>query len=99
MKHYSSQGWADFARNAVGKEQKAGMQSHLESGCAKCATELGLWQRVHDTARRKVAIQPTESVVRTVKGIYAIHGLGRARSGKTTTAQLIFDSLRSPLPA
>lgn len=98
MKHYSSQEWADFARNVVEKEQKAGMQSHLETGCSKCAKDLGLWQRVYDTARRQVAIQPPDSVVRTVKGMYAVHGLGRSRSGKATIAQLIFDSLRSPLP-
>jgi hypothetical protein len=99
MKHYSSQEWADFARNVVGKEQKDGMQSHLESGCTKCAKDLGLWQRVHDTARRQAPIQPPDSVVRSAKGMYAIHGLGRARSGKATIAQLMFDSLQSPLPA
>jgi hypothetical protein len=99
MKHYSSQEWADFARNVVGKEQKDGMQSHLESGCAKCAKDLSLWQRVHDTARRQTAIRPPDSVVRTVKGMYAIHGWGKSRGAKPSIAHLIFDSLRNPLPA
>ena len=99
MKHYSSQEWADFARNVVGKEQRDGMQRHLERGCTKCTKDLGLWQRVRDTARRLAPSHPPDSVVRSVKGMYGIHGLGRARSAKTTIAQLIFDSLRSPLPA
>lgn len=98
MKHYSSQDWADFARDVVGREQQAGMQRHLETGCRKCAGNLGLWRRVHDIAQRQTAIQPPDNVVRTIKGMYSIYGFGKAPTGKVAIARLIFDSLQTPLP-
>ena len=99
MKHYTSRDWADLARNAVGTELKTAMQSHLAGGCAKCAEELGLWQRVYETARRQVSIQPPDSLVRTVKALYSIHGFRRGRSDKATIARLLFDSLQGTVLA
>jgi hypothetical protein len=96
MKHYTSRDWADLARNAVGTELKTAMRSHLAGGCAKCAQELGLWQRVYETARRQISIQPPDSLVRTVKGLYSIHGFRRRKSDKATIARLLFDSFQAP---
>jgi hypothetical protein len=99
MKHYSQEEWADFARDVGEPGQRASMQEHLDTGCIKCKKELGLWQRVHAAARRESAVQVPDSLVRSVKGAFAIYGPGRAQSAKPTIAQLIFDSLRGPLPA
>ncbi len=98
MKHYSSEEWADFARDVGEASQKASMQSHLHSGCVKCKEELGLWQRVHATARRQGYVEVPDSLLRSVKGAFSIYGPGSAPSAKPTIAQLIFDSFRSPLP-
>lgn len=95
MRHFSLEQWADFARDLVGKEKKAVMQEHLESGCKPCAKIHKEWSRVREVAGRERAYQPPESAVRAVKGMGAIH----ARPAKPGIAQLLFDSSRSPVAA
>ncbi len=95
MKHYSSEEWADFARDVGQADQKASMQRHLHRGCVKCKEELGLWQRVHATAKRRAPFEVPDSLLRTVKGAFSIYGPANA---KPTVAELLFDSFRSPLP-
>ena len=99
MRHFSLEEWTDFARDVVGQAEKNAMQNHLETGCKECAKVFGTWKRVHEAARRESAYSPPESFVRTVKGLGAIYGLGRASRMKAPLAQLLFDSSRSPLPA
>lgn len=99
MKHFSLEKWTNFARDVVGREEKNVMQKHLERGCQECTKVLSTWNRVHQAARRESAYSPPDSVVRTVKGLGALHGLGKVSRMKASIAQLLFDSARSPLPA
>jgi len=102
VRHYSLEEWADFARNAIGKEESAAMQSHLTDGCKQCSSAVSLWQRVHDAARHEHAYHPPENAVRTIKGTFAIRGprkAGRGSRAVAAVASLLFDSLRNPLPA
>jgi hypothetical protein len=99
MKHFSLEKWADFARNVVGHAEKNAMQNHLETGCKECAKEFSTWKRIYQAARHEKSYSPPDSVVRTVKGLGALHGLGRVSRMKDAVAQLLFDSARSPLPA
>ena len=74
MKHFTAQEWVDFVRGAVREEQKALMQAHLNSGCQRCQREAKTWLRVRETASRQRASQPDDSVVRFVKGSFALNG-------------------------
>ncbi|MGA7090991.1 MAG: hypothetical protein WBX12_09940, partial [Candidatus Acidiferrales bacterium] len=91
--------WADFAREVVGKKEKAAMQSHLENGCKECSKTLTVWRRVRDTARRERIYEPPESAVRSIKRTFAIRGPQKAGPASRTVASLLFDSLLNPLPA
>lgn len=95
MRHFSLEQWADFARDVVGGDKKAAMQAHIESGCKSCADVLREWTRVREVAAHESAYQPSESAVRTVKGMGAIH----VRPTKSSVARLLFDSSRSPVSA
>lgn len=98
MEHYSLEKWADFARQVIGEQERAEMQSHLDSdGCRKCSKVLGLWRRVHVAARRELSYQPPEGAVRSMKGTFAIQGPRKATSGARSIAELLFDSAVSPL--
>jgi hypothetical protein len=99
MQHYSLEDWADFARNVAGDARKLAMHSHLETGCKHCTKLYTLWQRVDVAARRESTFQPPEAVVRTVKGLGAIHGIAKPRNASSKLAELLFDSFRSPLLA
>ncbi len=100
MEHYSLEKWADFARQVVGEQERAEMQSHLDNdGCRKCSKVLSLWQRVQTTARREQSYQPPDNVVRSMKGTFAIRGTRRATRSVRAIAELLFDSSRNPLPA
>jgi hypothetical protein len=97
MSHFTAGEWADFARDVASEEEKKKMQSHLESGCKKCTGLLETWKRVHDASRREALYRPPESAVRTVKGLGMIHGPSNSRPMRSPIAELLFDSLRSPI--
>lgn len=96
MKHYTREEWIDFARGLVGSEAKSLMQNHLDSGCRECQGEVGLWARVSKTAQREAQFEPPGGAVRIAKAMMATSGYAEA---KPSVAELLFDSLCTPLPA
>jgi hypothetical protein len=99
MRHYSLEKWVDFARNVIGEDEKAEMQSHLETGCTECSKELSMWQRLQQVARREPAYTPSEGAVRMVNATFVDRPTGRSSHAKAQLASLLFDSFRSPLLA
>src|SRR5271163_149556 len=99
MRHYSLEMWADFARNVIREDKKVEMQSHLETGCASCSKELGMWQRLQQVARRESAYTPSEGAVRTVNATFVNRSADRSSRAKTQLATLLFDSFRGPVLA
>jgi len=99
MRHYSIEQWIDFARNAMGEDEKVEMQSHLETGCKACSKELSIWQRLQQVARRESAYAPSEGAVRTVNATFVNQSADRLRGAKSQLASLLFDSFRGPLMA
>jgi hypothetical protein len=99
MRHYSLEKWIDFARNVIGEDEKAEMQSHLETGCAGCSKELSMWQHLQRVARRESAYTPSEGAVRTVNASFTNRSIGQLSHAKSQLASLLFDSFRSPLLA
>jgi hypothetical protein len=98
MEHYSLEKWADFARQVIGEQERAAMQSHLENGCGKCSKVLSLWQHVHALARHERAYEPPESAVRSMKGSFAIRGPRKPGRAALAIVELLFDSSRSHVP-
>jgi hypothetical protein len=96
MRHFSLEKWVDFARNVIREDEKAKMQSHLQSGCTECLRELNLWRRLQQTAQRESAYEPSDGAVRTVNATFANQRSGRPRSAKHEVGALLFDSFRSP---
>lgn len=99
MTHFSAGGWFDFARGSLSPEQRAPMQSHLESECDQCFRMFEIWQTVLEITGRERAYRPPASAVRFVKAAYAS---GRPWTWLPQTAkmaQLVFDSFRQPAPA
>jgi hypothetical protein len=96
MRHFDLGEWADFARDLVKQEQQIAMRSHLDSGCKECGKVLSMWRCVHDIGQRSAHYEPPAVVVKSIKGIYVIHGARAPEPEKTTIAQLLFDSFHSP---
>ena len=99
MKHFSIEEWADFARGVAARDQQTDMQEHLETGCKQCVNAVSLWKRVHQAARRDAGYEPPDATLRTVKGLYTIHGKPAMGAKKAAFAELLFDSFRAPLQA
>jgi len=97
MGHFTLEEWANFARDVIAAEEKEDMQTHLDNGCKECANAFRTWKRVREAARREASYLPPEGIVRTVKAMGAIPALGRARPASLPFAELLFDSLSSPL--
>jgi hypothetical protein len=99
MQHYSMEQWIDFARNVVGEDEKRKMENHLKAGCVRCSKELGIWQRLHDVARRDSTYQPADGAVRTVNASFANRTARRTERARSEVGSLLFDSFRSPVLA
>jgi hypothetical protein len=99
MKHFALEDWADFMREVVEPLQRAAMQRHLDEGCKRCLRAVAVWQSVLDVARQEANNQPPESAVRAAKAYYGVYGPEERLSGAAKIAELIFDSIRQPLPA
>jgi hypothetical protein len=99
MSHFKLEDWADFVRDVATHEKKREMQSHLDNGCKGCAKLYATWTRVQEAGRREASYQPPASIVRSVKGAGVIHGLDKGSPDKASIAELLFDSLCSPMAA
>jgi hypothetical protein len=96
MRHYTLENWVDFARNVIGEEEKAAIESHLQTGCAQCSRDLIMWQRLQQVARREPAYTPSSGDVRTVNAAFASRPATQLHHAKSQAASLLFDSFRSP---
>ncbi len=99
MRHSSLHEWADFARDVVSKKRKAAMHRHLEGGCTECRRILQTWMSVYEIARLDSCYEPPVSALRSVKSLYAIQRLQKAKFPEIVTAQLLFDSSLNGLSA
>lgn len=99
MEHFSVEKWVDFARGVIGAPDRTAMQKHLDGGCKECSRIANLWKHVHESAQNDRAIEPSEVVVRSVKGAFGIHGPRRRKAGFRAVAELLFDSATMPAPA
>ena len=99
MTHYSQEQWVDFARNVVGEDEKRRMENHLKTGCVRCSKELGIWQRLHQVARRESAYVPSDGTVRTANASFANRTVRSADRTRPGIASLLFDTLRNPILA
>jgi len=98
MKHFGLEEWVDFSRDLIPEKQKKAMQQHLETGCAGCGNVVQTWRRVYHMGRVDSSYEPPASVLRAVKGNFAIHG-PQIKSRMPVMARLLFDSFASALPA
>lgn len=97
-RHFTLGDWADFARKVAPQDEIAAMQAHLEN-CRKCQKEAQMMTRINEVAKRGGPIEPPDTALRSVRGVFAIHGPKRRRTARALVAELIFDSFRSPLQA
>jgi hypothetical protein len=97
MKHFRLEEWVDFARNVVQEDRLTAMQQHLEAGCDDCHTTLQMWKRVNEFGRRESLYQPSDTAIRSVKGLFGIYGPQKAEQ-RTGLVKLLFDSLENALP-
>jgi hypothetical protein len=99
MRHYSKEQWVDFARNTIEGDVRDRMQSHLDTGCAKCSQELAVWQHLHQVAQRTSNDQPSEGSIRIVKSAFASQWPAKQRGPQAAIVELLFDSFRTPVMA
>jgi hypothetical protein len=99
MSHFSAEGWFDFARGTLSPEQRAPMQSHLDSKCYECFKIFETWQAVLEIVNREAANRPPASAVRFVKAAYVSGRQWRWLPQVARMARLVFDSFRQPAAA
>jgi len=69
MKHFDIVQWTDFARGVAPHDDRAAMETHLASGCARCRETFDVVRRVVLATRADSRYEPPEHVVRCAKAI------------------------------
>lgn len=98
MKHYDNWQWADFVRGLVEPALRRSMESHLSTGCARCAKAVDLLRAVTVSARQEAQYEPPASAVRIAHAVFATAHPEKI-SLRRLVGRLIHDSFREPLPA
>jgi hypothetical protein len=99
MNHFPDESWADRARGILASEQALSMQRHLDEGCKECARAEAFWRGVSELSRQEARYEPPQGVLRQAQLLFEQSGPKSQPSVPTRIAELVFDSLRSPLPA
>ncbi len=98
-RHFSEGDWVDFARQQVGGERVDRLERHLGTGCRPCRQTLRVWQTVLGLATQEASYQPPEGVVRQARAVFAFRRPQGLLERIGSSASLVFDSFRQPLPA
>jgi hypothetical protein len=98
MKHFNIWQWADYARGLSAAPERAAMDAHLSSGCARCARTASTFRRVTALAGLEPGNEPPEHAIRYAKAVYSLFR-PETTSLPRLLARLVHDSMREPLPA
>src|SRR5882672_514317 len=98
VRHFDITEWADYARNTISGEQQALMQSHLQSGCTKCAKTKGLLTKFAAICSREASYQIPRAAEQQVKAMLGLAQAPRRSALQRLWASLVYDSLNDPQP-
>ena len=98
MSHFPDEIWADWARGLTEVAQSAEIREHLSSSCSECVEALATWETVVAMARKDSSYEPPMSVVTDAGALFARHRPAAEARKSFRIAELVFDSLQSPLP-
>jgi len=99
MKHFNIWQWTDYARGLSDAADRAAMDAHLSSGCARCARTASTFRSVSLIAGREAANEPPEHTIRYAQAVYSLRRPETVLSLPRLLARLVHDSLHQPLPA
>src|SRR5436309_15314936 len=98
MKHFDITEWSDLTRGVVLAGDRALMETHLSSGCARCRSAFEFVKDVFAVAQLSSHEEPPADAVRWAKALMAMHQQARA-DVRPLVARLVFDSVSDPAPA
>ncbi len=96
--HFTEEDWVDFACQQAGAEQRARLERHLRTGCERCAETLEVWTAVRGLAGQEASYRPPDDIIAQVRGQFALHRPKGLLARVATSASLVFDSFRQPVP-
>jgi hypothetical protein len=99
MKHVGADRLADFVRGLAEPEERAEIESHLSSGCQRCRRAVEVQVGLLEAARAEAEYEPPADVVRLATAIYQTPHPENVQSLPRLLAQLVYDSVRDPVPA
>ena len=93
MSHFELEQWADFSRGLDRDIDRSAMETHLSTGCPRCARLVKMFGSVAAIARADAAYEPPLGAIRLARAIY------QPQKPERTLARLVFDSFRQPMLA
>jgi hypothetical protein len=99
MTHFESTDWLDLARGAASPDAVAKMQTHLETGCSKCAAVADEMNKIAVMSKREPSYEPPQETVRAAKALMGAQKLASLQPAERHILQVLFDSARQPLLA
>lgn len=99
MSHFSEADWVDFIRGLFPEEEAAALRAHLRSACEECLQSETLWRAVVGDLSQEAQYAPPKKSFKDVEAAYAASKPWRWLIEIARQAELVFDSLRQPIPA
>lgn len=99
MKHFKITEWTDYVRGLADADRRQAMESHLASGCKRCAELADSLARVAEVGRSESRHQAPDYAVRSIKAFFSLQRPERASGLATITLPRSFDSALAPASA
>lgn len=99
MSHFSPSDWVDSVRGFTTIDQSAEMSAHLEQKCPECMQASAFWELLAELLIQEKRYRPPAQLLHAVESAYHEQRPWRWLEAAARWAELVFDSIRQPLPA
>ena len=99
MNHIEAHRWADYGRGLMTEAERAAADAHLASGCTRCRRTAEVMARMAKMGRAEAEYEVPPHLRQQALDLFVPPRRKRKEKLTRVLAQLIYDSMREPLPA
>jgi hypothetical protein len=99
MNHIAGHRWADYGRGLMTEIERAAADAHLASGCTSCRRTAEVMARMTQMGRAEAEYEVPSHLRQQALDLFVPPRRKRKEKLSRVFAQLVYDSMREPLPA
>lgn len=99
MNHIEAHRWVDYSRGLMSEAERAAADAHLATGCTSCRRTAEVMARMAEAARAGAEYEVPSYLTQQALALFAPPRRKRKERLAKVLTNLVYDSMREPLPA